>query len=278
MAATDVPTTGTETQPGGASSNLEELLAGLLGTMGSGGGVSSNPWDVSYGMDSPVYVRKAAEAGQNVFRHGGTSAAALADAMAAAEAQKKPQATSYNAKDYQSDTRFQSGQEWIEYFVNKGPHEVSQLQNELATYGYLKADGYRPGDATDEGTQQALAGILRVAALKKIDPLAAWDYLKKMTPESMTLAGQADEKKKAAGQAASEAAYNGYLAELNSTYLRTWGVPPPPGYTDRAAKSQMNIYEFEAHERAKPAFEQSEQGQYERIGLESQVANWMGSG
>lgn len=44
---------------------------------------------------------------------------------------------------------------------------------------------------------------------------------------------------------------------FKSIYLSLWGEPPTQDYIMAAAKSGMNSYEFEQHERAKPAFAQT---------------------
>lgn len=171
-----------------------------------------------------------------------------------------------------------TGTQYLSDLAKVDPHTVSQLQADLANLGLLQPDSYRVGDGTDERTLQAMAGVLRVAALKQISPDDAITYLKKYTPESQTLAGQKKAATQSLAQESQKAAYNTYLSDLQSTYLRTWGVPAPAGYVDRAAKAGMNIYEFEAHERSKPAFMNSEAGQTERLNLENQIAQWMGRG
>lgn len=68
-----------------------------------------------------------------------------------------------------------------------------------------------------------------------------------------------------------------YKQQLAQVYLRLWGIAPPPGYIDRAAKAHMNFYEFEAHERAKPAFKNSQTYHEERISVEGSIAQRLGA-
>lgn len=171
-----------------------------------------------------------------------------------------------------------TGQDYLNQFAKVDAHAVSGVQAQLAELGLLQPDSYRVGDGTDERTMSALAGVLRVAALRGISPDAAIDYLKKTTPQSQTLEGQKKSAAQSDAQARQKAVYNSYLGDLQSAYMRTWGVPAPPGYTERAAKAGMNVYEFQAHERSKPAFFSSAAGQTERLNLESQISQWMGRG
>lgn len=68
-----------------------------------------------------------------------------------------------------------------------------------------------------------------------------------------------------------------YKQYLVAKYIQLWGVDPPPGYIDRAAAAHMNIFEFEAHERAKPAFKSSQTYQEERINAEFSLAQQLGA-
>lgn len=254
--------TGTGTPPGGSGSQDVLSIIASLGQSGllGGGGNSSptlndSPWDVSFGLDSPVYLKQKASIPE-VEGPGGQA--------------NRLESTQV----VQSD---KTGQQFLmDMAKGMDPHGVSELQARLAKLGLLAPDTYNVGDGTDQGTMNAMAGVLRVAALKGMTPFDALDYLEKVTPKSQTLAGKEAAAKQSDAQAAQKAAYDSYLGNLNSVYMRTWGVPAPPGYVDRAAKSGMNIYEFEAHERSKPAFETSAQGQTERLNLESQIAQWMG--
>ena len=56
---------------------------------------------------------------------------------------------------------------------------------------------------------------------------------------------------------AGDYAENQYVQQMASVYVSLWGTPPPPGYLERFVRSGMNLWEFEAHERAKPAFRRS---------------------
>lgn len=68
-----------------------------------------------------------------------------------------------------------------------------------------------------------------------------------------------------------------YMQGLVQTYLSLWGLAPPPGYVERIAASGMNIFEFEAHERAKPAFDRSMRYQEERLQTELEMARYFGA-
>jgi len=46
------------------------------------------------------------------------------------------------------------------------------------------------------------------------------------------------------------------VQRFETVYVGLWHDDPPPGYCEAAART-MNIFEFEANERAKPAFQSS---------------------
>ena len=69
-----------------------------------------------------------------------------------------------------------------------------------------------------------------------------------------------------------EKAANAYAASLVSTYQSLWGVEPPSGYIERAITGHMNVFEFEAHERAKPAFRSSPRYREEMVYLAQTLA------
>lgn len=68
-----------------------------------------------------------------------------------------------------------------------------------------------------------------------------------------------------------------YVQSLIQTYMSLWGINPPPGYVEKIAASQMNVFEFEAHERAKPAFSRSIRYQEERVQTELELARRFGA-
>jgi len=261
MAQSKTDLTGTGTPTGGSSGvdALDAIIAQLQGQnqAGAAGTLSGNPWDVTFALDAPVYTRQVAP---RPLVNG------------------KPLIGPYAGEGGKVIPSQVTGADYLQTTLAKtmDPHAVSELQARLAKLGMLAPDTYNVGDGTDAGTQQAMAGVLRVAALKGMTPDDALNYLEKVTPPSQTLAGQEKAKQQSESQARAKAAYDSYIGSLQSVYMRTWGTPPPPGYVDRAAKAGMNIYEFEAHERSKPAFETSAQGQTERLNLESQIAQWMG--
>lgn len=228
---------------------------------------TGNPWDPTYALSAYVYHDNPTY-GKRVPR----SAVAPSGFVGPVNQGLVPGGDQKYVLDQKT------GEQYLQDLSKFSPHDISQLQADLTNLGLLSPDTYRVGDGTDERTMAAMAGVLRVAALKGLSPGAAIEYLQKTTPASQTLEGQ----KKAAGQsdaqARQKAAYDAYIGEMNSAYLRTWGTSAPPGYVDRAAKAGMNVYEFQAHERSKPAFLQSAQGQTERLNLESQIAQWMGRG
>lgn len=67
-----------------------------------------------------------------------------------------------------------------------------------------------------------------------------------------------------------------YVEGLESVYKALWGISPPPGYIDRIAASHMNIFEFEAHERAKPAFHLSPRYQEDQAGVMADLRSPLG--
>jgi hypothetical protein len=260
-AATDQTGAGTPTGGSTSADALDAIIQQLTASLGGGAGsqtLSGNPWDVTFALNAPVYTRQAAP---RPLVNG------------------KPLIGPYEGETKVVPSQV-TGADYLQTTLAKtmDPHAVSELQARLAKLGMLAPDTYNVGDGTDAGTQQAMAGVLRVAALKGMTPDDALNYLEKVTPPSQTLAGQEKAKQQSESQARAKAAYDSYIGSLQSVYMRTWGTPPPPGYVDRAAKSGMNIYEFEAHERSKPAFEQSAQGQTERLNIEAQIAQWMGRG
>lgn len=50
--------------------------------------------------------------------------------------------------------------------------------------------------------------------------------------------------------------YAPVIRSFFSAYFKLWGTLPPPGYVEKAARS-MNLYEFIARERKKPAFRET---------------------
>jgi len=91
------------------------------------------------------------------------------------------------------------------------------------------------------------------------------------TPTTPTSGGTTSSgPSKSAGQAS-------YEAHLLSTYMGLWGVAPPPGYLRGIAAKGMNIFEFEANERAKPAFRFSPRYNEERLSIGLSLAEKFGS-
>lgn len=84
--------------------------------------------------------------------------------------------------------------------------------------------------------------------------------------------------KSSGGGGSSQAGFQAqYEQSLGSVYMGLWGVAPPPGYVKRIAASHMNLFEFEAHERAKPAFDRSIRYQEERVQTELELARRFGA-
>lgn len=56
---------------------------------------------------------------------------------------------------------------------------------------------------------------------------------------------------------AADAGADYFQNQYNQVYFDLWGVEPPQGYVEKAMKD-MNVYEFEDFERAKPSFRKTE--------------------
>lgn len=65
------------------------------------------------------------------------------------------------------------------------------------------------------------------------------------------------------------------LKRYATLYRMWWRDDPPPGYLESVASS-MNLIEFEAHERAKPAFAYSPFAKEQEAGMASQVLKKFG--
>lgn len=70
---------------------------------------------------------------------------------------------------------------------------------------------------------------------------------------------------------------NQLLSQYQSIYEGLWGLPASVGYLQHAARSGMNLYEFEANERAKPAFKFSPRYQEEELQTVSQLGTRFGA-
>lgn len=182
-------------------------------------------------------------------------------------ATKTPQMASDSAPEGQSGTMA-----FLASFANQDAHSVSQMQADLANAGLLQPESYRVGDGTDERTQAAILSAARVAQLKNISLSEAIAWQKAHPIPSETKEGKAASEANAQAKAAEDA----YRSDLTNAYMKTWGINPPGGYIDRAMSAHMNVYEFQAHERSKPAFENSPLYQMERVNLNANIAQMTG--
>ena len=96
------------------------------------------------------------------------------------------------------------------------------------------------------------------------------------TPGS-TSSGTTSTKKKSTGTSKGGGANASYLNALEQVYIGLWGLPAPPGYIEKIGASHMNMFEFEAHERAKPAFKMSPKYAEDYLSTGLQVAKQLGS-
>ena len=157
-----------------------------------------------------------------------------------------------------------------ERFAQMDKNAIQLMQNDMIRAGLLDGNKYQPGFGADPHTQESLGVVMRAAQLmgKSIPETLA---MMKKHPSAFGI-----QKAESPEALHAKEAYNQYLAQLMSTYISTWGINPPAGYIERAAAAHMNLYEFEAHERAKPAFKNSPRYQDERIQLQKQISDWMG--
>jgi len=154
--------------------------------------------------------------------------------------------------------------------------QTRAIQHNLYQAGLLEGGRFVLGDATDRPTTDAYQRVMEVAYMKGISIDEAMEYVKKHPQPGAGKGGGAGGGR--GGKVDMHAqAVQAYLSELTGTYMKTWGVPPPPGYVEKIGHSGMNVMEFDAHERAKPAWEHSPQYQTERLSLESQIAHLMGT-
>jgi len=146
---------------------------------------------------------------------------------------------------------------------------VTELQNKLIAAGYLdpEKDDVLAGLMTDDMQFALLRAINQ--SQKAESPLL--DFLNKRAGLFKKDEEESEEETFA------EMAQDQYKRSLLGVYMENWGTAPPPGYVDRIAASGMNVYEFNAHERAKPAFQSSPVFHMERLSLEADLANTFGA-
>lgn len=156
--------------------------------------------------------------------------------------------------------------------------DIRDLQQKLERAGYLEEGTFIPGRMSQTVQDRILFAIKD--AVKSEKPLFRW---LNQRGESLDIARAKEEAKEKAEEARAKAlafaeqAENAYRSELLGTYMRLWGKPPPPGYIGSIAASKMNVFEFEGHERSKPAFESSPRFQGERLELEATLAERFGA-
>lgn len=102
------------------------------------------------------------------------------------------------------------------------------------------------------------------------------DEIVKQFTQSLSKGSKKKSSKGAYSFNVSESARIQYLQQLAAVWLRLWGEKPQKGYIERAAAAGMSLSEFEAHERAKPAFKFSPTYQEERVGTELELARNLG--
>jgi len=161
----------------------------------------------------------------------------------------------------------------IHNFINSGSENIEHYQQEFEHAGLLEKDKYTKGFGGDESTLKTMEYAYWYANQRGI-PLQ--DAIKEMV--KFRAGGPASASGGRQGpESASEMATNEYKSMLVSKYLQIWGVPPPSGYIERAMHAHMNVFEFEANEKNKPAYEHSPDFQYNRLSLERQIASTLGS-
>jgi hypothetical protein len=171
----------------------------------------------------------------------------------------------------------QSEQDLLLNFLKLPSDQVTTFQQELADAGLLvkKSAGgvgvdYREGDGTDPTTLKAMQYVYAVASARGMTVQQALDYLKAHPVNLASGSGVSEET-------TAQMSEREYKDELVSSYRKIWGTPAPPGYIDKAMAAGMNIYEFIANEKNKPAYAHSPGYQYDRIQLQHEIASWMGA-
>jgi hypothetical protein len=159
--------------------------------------------------------------------------------------------------------------QFITQVVKWSPERVKNLQKSLQQAGLLTEGSYVEGFA-DTSTLNALGIGIGQAQQRDIS-----------LPDLLSLRARGVEEQAGGGGAAEpsarEIAKSQYKQGLIGIYMNNWGEPPPPGYIEKIMASGMNTYEFNSHERAKPAFRNSPKYQMERLSVEAQIASTLGS-
>lgn len=166
---------------------------------------------------------------------------------------------------------------FVNAFATLSAGDIRSWQKRLVKAGYIEDGKYTPGYADNDtlrGMQFAIVDSQRTESTLmdtlRSRAIAFQEQLK--TIEALQARARA-----ASQISLSEQGEDRYKQQLLATYLKNWGTAPPPGYIEGIARSGMNFYEFDAHERSKPSFSSSPRYQMDRVSLEQDVASWAGS-
>jgi hypothetical protein len=163
--------------------------------------------------------------------------------------------------------------EMLHSFINSGAKNIEKYQDEFVKAGLLEKDKYAKGFGGDGNTLKTMEYAYWYA---KQRGLTLDDAIKEMV--GFHAGGPSGGGGSASARAsAHEMGMDEYKQMLLSEYMKTWGVPPPEGYIERAMHAGMNVWEFSAHEKNKPAYEHSPGYQYDRLSLQRQIAQTLGS-
>lgn len=147
--------------------------------------------------------------------------------------------------------------------------QIKEYQQRLVDAGFLSQSDYAEGDPGGT-TLLAITTAISNAQLQKVS-------LEELLEERKLSIGAAKGKHEA--QRLKEMAEDQYRQQLVALHTKLWGMPPNVGWIESAMGGAYgtNIYEIEFTERNKPAFQRSPRYQNERIGLEAEIAQTLGS-
>lgn len=177
-------------------------------------------------------------------------------------------------------------QSYINIIVGLGldPRDYRKVIEQAAKQGW-GADTFRKRaglEAAEVGVgeeSQFLQGILAdyAAVYGKPADQGLIASLQKMSLEQLG-AYNSELQKRMEQKGKQDQAKSEYQNQLAATYFDVWGLNPPPGYVEKAAADGINVYEFEAQEKYKPAWMKSQRYKNGTADLASEFGDLMAGG